>query len=148
MCNLKILIPQETVYQSLDLPTVVEKIIYTEASSIWANAEKKDFSTLVIAMSFIQNANHSLIPAIRALHQDMVVCLIQDIDDINMLVDIVNQCGAIRICRQDEISKGVSAAIADSIMLGMERDKKDKLIAALTLENEQYEFMLRHSLLS
>jgi hypothetical protein len=148
MSNLKILIPQETVNQHLDLPGVVEKITYSESSVIWSHAEKKDFCTLVVSMSFIQNGNHALIPAIRAIHEQMVVCLIQDVEDVQLLIDIVNQCGAIRICRQDEISKNVNAAIADSIIVAIENEKKDKLIAALTLENEQYEFMLRHSLLS
>ncbi|MBI1266869.1 MAG: hypothetical protein GC193_05500 [Cryomorphaceae bacterium] len=148
MSNLKVLIPQETVNQHFDLPEVVGKITYSESSDIWAFAEKKDFCVLVVSMSFIQNGNHSLIPAIRAIHGQMVVCLVQDIDDISKLVDIVNQCGAIRICRKEEISKSVSAAVTDSILVAMENDRKDKLIASLTLENEQYEFMLRHSLLS
>lgn len=146
--NLKVLTPQGTVYQDLGIPSAVENIIYSDAGKIWAHAEKKDFCALLISMSFIAQGNQSLISAIRAVHENMVICLIQDMEDISILIDVVNQSGHIRICREADLRTGLHSAIADAIMMSMEIDKKDKLIEALQLENEQYEFMLRHSLLS
>lgn len=147
MQEIKILFPGNIENQHISIAEGLEKVVYSSPEEVWFSAEKKEAIVWVVSSSFITNNKVSFLQAIRALHEQMVICLVDDLGDIQVLTNIVNACAFIRICSVNDLQDTLNASLADALLLHMEIQKKERLIAALQLENEQYEFMLRQSLL-
>ena len=121
---------------------------YDDIAAAWRIAEVNDTRLFISIHEEARTQYHSILCGLHALHPDMVHLMVADQLDASELVAIINLSGRIRVCHNNDLERELSRTGADCYALYLASSRKDRQIEALTEANEQYEFMLRHSLLS
>lgn len=117
-------------------------------AELWNRSEQKEISLIVAGSAILGEKPAGLLKGIAAIHPSSVLLFLAEKETTDYMIELVNSVNRIRIVQSTQHEAGLRRAGADSFSLYLDGRRKDKLIEELTLENEQYEFMLRQSLLS
>ncbi len=120
----------------------------SSSAELWKHSEQKSISLIVSSKNLLGEKPFGLLKGLAALHSSAVLLFLSQNENADYLIPMVNSVNRIRIVTNAQYDAGLRRAGADAFSLFLESRRKDKLIEELTSENEQYEFMLRQSLLS
>lgn len=121
--------------------------VFDAAEEAWCMAEEGPVDLIVTGERIVTDNLKGLLTGLKVLHPEMIHLHIVEMPDTSGLIDLINVSSRMRVVRSTELEEGVKAAGADVFSMIISSQKKDELIEKLKLENEQFEFMLRQSLL-
>lgn len=121
---------------------------YDNSDQLWSLCETNSVQLMITKRSDLGARPRGLLKGIHVLHPEMVHLFLFNGTDCDELIEIVNLSNRIRVVKEKQLEAGVRYAAADAFSLFLLATRKDRQIEELSLENEQYEFMLRQSLLS
>lgn len=130
------------------LADIFELMPYDSSDELWSLCETHQIHLMITQRADLGARYRGLLKGIHVLHPEMVHLFMFEGDDCDALIEVVNLSNHIRIVKESQLEAGVRRAAADAFSLFLTATRKDRKIEELSLENEQYEFMLRQSLLS
>lgn len=144
VCLLPSVIAPQVVHQLDDLFAVQQ---FDTAEEAWTLAEEGAVDLLITGERIVTDNLKGLLTGLKVLHPEMIHLHLVDSPGVLDLIDLVNISARMRIVHVNDLQHGIKAAGADVFSMIIASQKKDELIEKLKLENEQFEFMLRQSLL-
>jgi hypothetical protein len=143
------LIPVDYVaFLSTDELERFEFLTYSDAPQAWKFAEQNEIACFVSDHRLNQEVLCGLLSALQLLSPDFVHLHAYRIQSVASLLSVINRAGAVRLIPVEELESRFPGFLADALLVWMRNRRKDQKIAELIQSNEQYEFMLRQSLLS
>lgn len=129
-------------------PQLFDVRIYRTAEEAWCLAEKEKISLFISHDKFILGSPAGFISALYGLHEELVHLLFYSEIGTEELATIVNASPNIHLANINVPKEALLKVANDAMEKYLQGAQKSQLIADLTEQNEQYEFMLRQSLLS
>lgn len=121
---------------------------YVDAPTAWKIAEQHDVACFISDLRFTKELLCGLLSGLQIMSPDFVHIHVFQTRQLSDVLSVINRAGTIRMIAQDEVPEQLPGFLADAFMVWMRNRRKDQQIAELRESNQQYEFMLRQSLLS
>lgn len=121
---------------------------YTDGPTAWKVAEQFDIACFISDHRFTKELLCGLLSGLQIMSPDFVHIHVFQTRQLTDVLSVINRAGAIRLIAHEELREQIPGFLADAFMVWMRNRRKDQQIAELRESNEQYEFMLRQSLLS
>ena len=129
-------------------PQLFDVRIYKTAEDAWQLAESENVSLFISTEKFISKAPAGLITALCGLHPEMVHLFLYSTISTEALATVVNDSCRIHLAQASAPKEALIYAAHAAMNIYLKGAEKSQLIHELQEQNEQYEFMLRQSLLS
>lgn len=147
--RLIVLVPfQEKLPSDLLAPQLFDVRVYKTAEEAWAIFEKERVSLFISHQSFIQSAPGGFLTAITASQLNLVHLHRYTDFSIEDIESVVNNSASVFITNEAQFKTRLQQAIENAMNLFLSLAEDEKLREELIEQNQQYEFMLRQSLLS
>lgn len=121
---------------------------YEELYEAWSIAEREPVALLVSDSNAVGKGLFGLLTGLRLMLPDLIHLHLYDPEKMGDLVALVNRSGVIRLVDINRCEEALAGACSDALAVHRFHLRKDEEIQRLREANEQYEFMLRQSLLS
>lgn len=121
---------------------------YEELQEAWSIAEREAVALLVSDSDAVNKGLFGLLTGLRLILPDVIHLHLYDPSKMGDLVSLVNRSGVIRLVDINRCEEALAGACSDALAVHQFHVRKDEEIQRLREANEQYEFMLRQSLLS
>ncbi|MFT4682975.1 MAG: hypothetical protein ACJAU0_000371 [Flavobacteriales bacterium] len=129
-------------------PQLFDVRIYRTAEDAWCLAEKEHISLFISYEKFILGSPAGFIPALFGLHPELVHLFFYSDITVEELATLVNASSNIHLATINAPKKALLKAADEAMESYLKGAQKSQIITELTEQNEQYEFMLRQSMLS
>lgn len=121
---------------------------YSELYEAWSLAEREPVALFISDSKAMGEGLFGLLTGLRLLQPDLIHVHVYQTSNPEDLVTLVNRSGVLRLVPADRAEEALSSACADALTVHLYNLRKDQEIERLRESNEQFEFMLRQSLLS
>lgn len=124
-----------------------ELLTYESPNEAWRLAEQHETAVFISDDRLGHGVLCGLLSGLQILSPDVVHIHVHERIDTATLSSIVNRAGVVRLLERSRIDQ-LGGLCCDALMNHLRNIRKDQEIARLREMNEQFEFMLRQSLLS
>ena len=139
---------QEKLPSDVLAPQLFDVRVYKSAEEAWAIFEKENVSLFISNQAFIQNSPSGFLPAITSSQLHLVHLHRYADFSIEDIEAVVNNSASVFITNESQFQTRLTTAVETAMNLYLSAAEDEKLREELIEQNQQYEFMLRQSLLS
>lgn len=123
-------------------------ITYISPSDAWTIAEQHEIAIFVSSHGMDFRVLVGLLSGMQILSPEMVHLHVYRKEDADELITLVNRSGVVRLLNSENLDADFVAFCTDALAAYLRTVQTRKELEELREVNEQYELMLRHSLLS
>ena len=123
-------------------------LVYRSTDEAWRFAEQHETALFISDDRIGHGVLCGWVSGLTLLSPDFVHIHVHERLDTATLSTIVNRAGVVRLINRHQLHDKLGGLCADALMAYLRNRRKDNEMARLREQNEQFEFMLRQSLLS